>query len=72
MDEVQKIADELAGYGILVSFVYGSHHGLEKFWSTDVLAPGGKFFEKPFAAKSLLHAAEIARHECEKRDWLKQ
>ena len=67
---IQSIADELASKGMFVSFVFGPLKGNGIVWSVDVLNSSGESFARPYAAKSLRQAAEIARLESEKRGWI--
>src|ERR1044072_1944077 len=69
--QVQAVADELAHHGIVVSFVFGPcGQSQELLWSVDVLTRDRQTFDRPFAARTLMQAAEIARFECFQRGWL--
>lgn len=69
---VQTVCDRLAEKGIVVSFAFGSSEQLigKCIWSVQVLTENGDEFFKPFAARSIQHAAEIAEIECRKRGWI--
>ncbi len=66
---VQAIVEALAASGITTSFVFGTARGLGAIWSVDVLTADGRSFDRPYGARSLRQAAEIARHECDVRGW---
>ena len=65
---------ELGAHGVLVSVAYGptlrNQGGLG--WTVIALHPKTNLqFEKPFEARDLPHAIEIAEREATKRGWLK-
>lgn len=73
MDVIHQIEEHLrrlADAGIMISIAYGPCGSQGCMYSVQCLSREGDEFDAPFAANSILHAAEIAMIECKQRGWV--
>jgi len=62
--------ERLGRRGLIVSVVFGpSGASAECRWTVDVMTRDFQSFDRPFAARSLEHAIEIAEIEAIERGW---
>lgn len=62
--------EQMGRHGLTVSICCGPC-GAEPFgWSVDMMGPDGACLSRPYAARSLDHAIDIAWHEATERGWL--